>query len=347
MPKPNALALVAGIFAAILAPPVPIAPSAWAKANLIVPDGPRSGELWDSSLTPYIIEPLDNFGPDSDVNEQAIMKSAQTGFTLLAIAAIGHGIDCAPCRMMVVQPTDSALSDFNRDKLQPAIDASKSLARKVEPQTSRSGIGSTTYSKRYPGGSLTLALASSSADLRSKTIKNLIRDEIDEYPDDLDGQGDPLLISDGRQMSYLASGDWRKLDISTPTIKGGSKIEARFEAGDQRRWHVTCPHCRAAGGGPSEFVFEWGASLRYEREFPHNAFYAAPCCGAVIAALALALAYPFVVPALTSFLDILPVSLGPNFLLLLGLGVLSFALVVGGFGASLSVRSQLAHGAQA
>ena len=70
-------------------------------------------------------------------------------------------------------------------------------------------------------------------------------------------------------------------------------------------------------------------------------------CGAIIAAIALALAYPFVVPALTSFLDILPVSLGPNFLLLMGLGVLGFALIVGGFGASMSVRSQLAKGAHA
>src|SRR5438132_6332012 len=57
-------------------------------------------------------------------------------------------------------------------------------------------------------------------------------------------------------------------------------------------------------------------------------------CGAVIAAAALGGAYPFVVPALTKFLDILPVSVGPSFLLQMGLGILGFALVVGGFGAS-------------
>ncbi|HEV2249104.1 MAG TPA: permease-like cell division protein FtsX [Candidatus Limnocylindria bacterium] len=69
--------------------------------------------------------------------------------------------------------------------------------------------------------------------------------------------------------------------------------------------------------------------------------------GAVIAAAALGGAYPFVVPALTKFLDILPVSVGPAFLLQMGLGVLAFALLVGGFGASFSVRSQLAKGAHA
>jgi hypothetical protein len=76
-----------------LRPPVPLAPSAWAKANLIVPDGPGAGQVFDLSLTPYLAEPLDMLGPDSPVNEIAAMKSAQTGFTLLLIALIGYLVD--------------------------------------------------------------------------------------------------------------------------------------------------------------------------------------------------------------------------------------------------------------
>jgi phage terminase large subunit GpA-like protein len=166
-------------------------PSRWASENLVVPDGPHAGDPWNLELTPYIKEPLDFLGPDSGVNELAAMKSAQTGFTTLIIAAIGHSIDRDPCRIMVVQPTDAALSDFNRDKLQPAIDSTKVLSQKVAPQTSRSGEGSAVYTKKFPGGSISLCISTSAADLRSKTIKKLFRDEIDQYPDDLDGQGDP------------------------------------------------------------------------------------------------------------------------------------------------------------
>jgi phage terminase large subunit GpA-like protein len=274
----SALSVVALAMAKVLAPEALIAPSAWAAQNLTVPDGPRAGERWDPALTPYIIEPLDHFGPESGVNEQAVMKSAQTGFTTLAIAAAGHSIDRDPCRIMVIQPTDSALSDFNREKLQVAIDNSPALRRKVKPQVSRAGQGSTTYSKLFAKGSMTLTIASSAADLRSKSIKKLIRDEIDEYPDDLDGQGSPLQLSDGRLMAFLETGDWRKLDISTPTIKGASKIEQRFEAGDQRRWHVTCPGCA------DEFVFEFGSQFRFGDTWPHGAHYVAPCCGSVIQA---------------------------------------------------------------
>ncbi len=272
----SANAIVAGEWAKRIAPPPRDLPSQWATANLVVPDGPSAGDKWNPETTPYIIEPLDMLGPESPVNEVAVMKSAQTGFTTLMIAAIGHSIDRDPCRIMLVQPTDSALSEFNRDKLAPAIEGTKPLKAKVAEQTSRQSTGSTTYSKRFPGGSLTMGIASSAADLRSKTIKKLFRDEIDEYPDDLDGQGDPLAMSDARLTTFLASGAWKKLDVSTPTIMGASKIEKRFMAGDQRRWRVPCPKCEA------EFTFQFGPNFIYRKEWPFEAHYIAPCCGVII-----------------------------------------------------------------
>lgn len=274
----SALAVIGAALASVIQPPEQMAPSAWAAVNLTVPDGPRAGELWDPALTPYIVEPLDIVGPDGEANEIAVMKSAQTGFTTLMIAAVGHSIDRDPCRIMVVQPTDSALADFNREKLQVAIDGSESLKGKVADQASRSGRGSTTYTKRFPGGSVTLAIASSAADLRSKTIRKAYCDEIDQYPADLDGQGDPLAMVEARYLSFRATGDWRRIDVSTPTIKGESRIEKRYEAGDKRRWTVRCPDPDCGGS----FVLSWGKDFRFERSFPHQAHYIAPCCGTVI-----------------------------------------------------------------
>ncbi len=69
--------------------------------------------------------------------------------------------------------------------------------------------------------------------------------------------------------------------------------------------------------------------------------------GAVVALAVLAAAAGPVTAAMIGFLDILPVSLGSNFVVELGTGVLLFALIVGGTGASISVRSQLARGAHA
>ena len=294
LPLPSLLSLVARGLADVVEPKRPIAPSAWAARHLVLPDGEYAGQKLDLARTPHIVEPMDMLGPDSPVNEVGVMKSVQTAFTTMLLGLVGHRIDCEPCDMLIVQPTDGALNDFNSTKLNRMIEATEPLGgkpdgrggrirAKIFPQTSRSAAGSTTYEKKYPGGALNLALASSPADLRLKTIKVALCDEIDEYADDLDGQGDPLKLIAGRQEMFLASGTWKRAYVSTPTVKGVSKIEKVHEAGDKRRWHVECPHCRA------RFVFEWHApfdaatpGLKFDKSFPYQAHYVTPCCGSII-----------------------------------------------------------------
>jgi len=69
--------------------------------------------------------------------------------------------------------------------------------------------------------------------------------------------------------------------------------------------------------------------------------------GAIVALAVLVAASGPVTSAMIGFLDILPVSLGSNFVLQLAVGVLAFAVIVGGAGASFSVRSQLSRGVRA
>jgi phage terminase large subunit GpA-like protein len=274
--KNSARRVVAGALARVFSPPLPMKPSEWARQYLIVPDGPRKLEPWDASLTPYIDEPLDLTSTEAPENEFCVMKSAQTGFTTMLLAAAGHTIDRDKADTMIVQPTDGALSDFNSKKLQPCLEETKPTRELVAPQTSRTGAGSTTYEKKFGRYTLSLALASSSADLRSKSIQKAFEDEIDEYPEDLDGQGSPFGMIEARQEAFLKSGTWKRVKVSTPTIKGASPIDDAFEASDKRRWHVPCPHCA------HEFVLEFGPSFRFQKEWPFAAEYACPGCGAII-----------------------------------------------------------------
>jgi phage terminase large subunit GpA-like protein len=277
--KQSALAVMAAEAAALIEPPKKVLPAEWAAANLIVPDGPRANEKWDATLTPYVVEPLNNTGPDSPVNKEAIRKSAQTGFTVMAIAIVGSTIDTDPSGgILLVQPTDGALADFIADKLNPAIEQSAALKAKVKPQVSRSGEGSTTYLKRYPGGSMALAIANSTADLRSKTKRKIIKDEASEYPSDLDGQGSPHAMIEARYESFLDTGDWKEINISTPTVKGACYIDEQFNAGDQRYWHINCPGCG------NKFPLRFGPDFKFNAEYPYQAHYIAPCCGTVIEA---------------------------------------------------------------
>jgi phage terminase large subunit GpA-like protein len=273
----SAVALIAASLAAVIMPAEKLDAVEYAKKNMVVPDGPRAGDLWDDSLTPYIREPLLMTMLDSGHNEIAVRKSAQTGFTTLLLASVAHSIALDPCRMMIVQPTTNALAEFNREKLSVMVQSSPALREKVRDQTSRSGEGSTALAKRFPGGSLKLAIANSAADLRSSTIRKAFLDEVDEYPEDLDGQGDPFAMIEARQESFLASGDWFRAYISTPTVKGSSRIDTLFEAGDQRYWNMPCPGC----GAHFKFVFD-RKFFRFNDEFPHDPYYATPCCGTII-----------------------------------------------------------------
>lgn len=275
--KHSAVAVVAATLAAIIAPPEMLSPSAWAQKYLVVPDGPYAGDLWDATLTPHLIEPLDMMAPDSGVNQMAVRKSAQTGFSMMLIAGIGHMIDQDPSRAMLVQPTTGALTDFVKEKLNPAIDESIPLASKVRSQISRAGDASTADVKRYAGGSLFLSIANSAKDLRSKTVKRAYLDEVDEYPDDLDKQGDPMAMIAARQIAFLNSGDWLRVAVSTPTIKGASRIDKMFHTGDQRYWTMPCPGC----GSGFRFIFD-RKQFKFNDTFPHQAHYVTPCCGTII-----------------------------------------------------------------
>ncbi|WFS01603.1 phage terminase large subunit family protein [Rhizobium tumorigenes] len=275
--KRSALTIVASILAAAIMPPEQMSASTWARQNFVVPDGPGAGKLWSDALTPYITELLEMCSTDSGVNEIAVRKSAQSGFTTLILAAVGYIIATDPCRAMIVQPTTGALSEFNKEKLSIAIEQSPTLKALVKEQTSRAGDGSTALAKRFRGGSLKLAIASSAADLRSSTIKKAFLDEINEYPDDLDGQGDPFGMVEARQESFLMSGEWLRVYVSTPTIKGSSKIDDYFEGGDQRYWNMPCPGC----GEKFKFVFDRKHFI-FNDTYPHEAHYATPCCGSII-----------------------------------------------------------------
>lgn len=236
-------AILAAALAAGLMPPPVTAPSAWAAENIIVAEGPAAGQRWDPALTPYAPEILDCLDPDHPCNTVTVKKSAQVGLTLLGIAWIGYIADQAPSNAMVVFPTINGVKDYNRGKLQPTIDASPCLRGRIVEHTSRSARGSTALTKRFAGGSVVLTGANSSTDLRSKTIRFVDCEEIDEWPLDLAGQGDPMRMVDARQLAFHAKGGWKKLLQSTPTLRHISRIDRAFEEGDQRFWYVACPQC--------------------------------------------------------------------------------------------------------
>jgi phage terminase large subunit GpA-like protein len=115
--------------------------------------------------------------------------------------------------------------------------------------------------------------ANSAVGLRSMPARYLFMDEVDGYPGDVEGEGDPILLAERRSATFQRR---RKIFlVSTPTKKGLSRIQREFEASDQRYYHVPCPFC----GIKQPFVFK---NLYWPVGKPEEATYRCSGCEILI-----------------------------------------------------------------
>ena len=204
-----------------------------------------------SSRTPYVREIMDALSPSSRIQGIVVMKGTQLGFTELGNNWFGYVADVSPGPMMMIFPTSELAKDHSKQKLQPTIQETPRLKDKVKEHRTRDS-GNTIQTKEFPGGILFLSGSNSGAFFRSKSIRFLFLDDIDGFEHDIGGEGDPADLARKRTDTY---GNRKKImEVSTPTVKGISRIERSFLESDQRFYHVPCPHCgeyqRLLWGGP-------------------------------------------------------------------------------------------------
>jgi phage terminase large subunit GpA-like protein len=221
------------------APPPDILVSEWARRNRIFPKG-TSARPGPFRPEKFQIEMMDVVC-DPNVHEIVVKKSTQMGYSDAVLNnIIGFFIDVDPRPIMLVQPTIDNAKDYGKKRITPMIDSTPALKAKIRPATARRA-GNTLQLKEFPGGFLKLAGANSGTGLRSDPVPIVLLDETEGYPQDVDGEGDPVEIAKRRTDQFT---DFKIVEGSTPAKpKGFSRIEKRFEESDQRYFHVPCPFC--------------------------------------------------------------------------------------------------------
>lgn len=264
-------------------PPKPMSLSEWLGENLVLVDGDNAGRPWSIKGAPYLAEIADCLVDEHPCNLVAIRKSQQSGASILALGWCLYIADREPANTLYAAPSIDLLRDVNSGKLQPLIEAwHRRIGREViKKQVPRSGEGSSTYEKVFAGGRLWLANANSVTDLSSKTIKKGVKDELSKWQD-IEGADDPETLFFGRFTAFRRRRNYKILEISTPELDlgdperlGHCRIDRSFRAGDQRYWHVPCPHCGEV------FVHDF-KQFRIDVERPGRSFYPCPHCGSVI-----------------------------------------------------------------
>lgn len=223
---------------------------------------------WSTSRTPYLREIMDCLSPSVPVNDVIVAKGVQLGLTESGMNACGCYIDIDPCPIMYVMPTIELSKAISETRLDPMIENSPSLKKRVKPNRERDS-GNTKLVKKFPGGFLVLSGANSAASLRSRPVKVLILDETDAYPLNVDNEGSPILLAVKRTNNF---GSKKKIyKLSTPTIEGQSVIQNELDKTDKRYYFVPCPNC----GVYQDLKFE---QLKWEKGQYHTVKYECEAC---------------------------------------------------------------------
>jgi phage terminase large subunit GpA-like protein len=246
--------------------------STWADSHrMLSQKASAEAGRWRTERTPYLKGIMDEMSPSSPAQRIVFMAGAQVGKSETGNNWLGYVIHHAPGPMLLVQPTVDTAKRFSKQRLAPMIEETPILKERISENTSRDASNSM-MAKEFPGGVLIISGANSAAGLRSMPVRYLFLDEIDAYPLDVDGEGDPIQLAEKRTTTFAR----RKVYMcSTPTVKDISRIEREFLKSDQRRYYVPCPHC------DHKQWLQW-RNLKWDNDDPNTAAYACEECGTLI-----------------------------------------------------------------
>lgn len=257
-------------------PPPRLSLSAWADRFFVL-SAETAAEPGRWRSLPYQVEILNSI-TDPGITQVTVKKSARVGYSLCMSAAIAYYMAQDPSSILVVQPTVDDAKNFSKETIAPMLRDVPVLTRLVFRDVEEKGIGgrgkkdasSTLQHKAFPGGVLSLIGANSGAGFRRVSRRVVMFDEVDAYPPSAGDEGDQINLGMKRSEAFHN----RKIIAgSTPLIDGASRIDELFLAGDQRRYHVPCPHC-----GTMDFlVFDRNAArghvMRWDDNEPLSAYF--------------------------------------------------------------------------
>jgi len=254
-----------------LAPDPAISVGEWANAYRMLPASAAEPGRWRTSRTPYLADIMDALSPASPVERVVIMKSAQVGGSEAGLNFIGAIIHLWPGLTLHVSPTSESARRFVRSRLDPMLEATPELSSRIVTPGPRKS-GNSTFLKSYPGGMLAMVGANSGVGLRATPARFVILDEIDGFPRDAGGEGDPVQLAVARTATFR--GRRKILLISTPTIEGASRIASAYAETDQRKLFCPCLSC------DESFTPQW-EHVSWPEGKPGKAHLDCPVCGGI------------------------------------------------------------------
>lgn len=212
----------------------------WAERHRELRSGTNAPGPWHTALTPYLREIMDSLSEHSSVRQVTFIKSSGVGGTEAMYNWIGYIMHHLGNKdLLVVLPTLELRDRSFNPRLAKMLDESQALAGLVS-HASRNKANRGDLLEYGARSRIIKAGANSPDSLRSDHLPYVICDEVDAFPWDVGGEGDPMTLIENRQRTYTRAKTYL---VSTPTKEGASRISQQYERSDKRRYYVPCPHC--------------------------------------------------------------------------------------------------------
>lgn len=196
---------------------------------------PSTSAMFSYDQTPYLETPTAALSDIAGVCGVVVKSPAQIGKSTMIENFLAWIVEYDRANTMVILDTQKSAEKMSRGRIRPflrtrGINNPNSVKAK-DPDKSNSvvniGLGN--------GANLFLCSAKSPSDLRSTPSKYCAFDEVDAWPIELPGEGDPLQNAIQRMMRFRGM----YLITSTPTSYEG-RVNQNFLIGTQESWGCFC-----------------------------------------------------------------------------------------------------------
>lgn len=220
----------------------------WSDEHVQLPSYVAESGRWRTSRTPFLREIMQCLSPSHPCQKVFFMKCVQIGGTQIAVNWMGFVIARAPGAMLAFEPTKDLAKKLSEEKVEPMLDLTPCLKGLVKDARSRDS-GNNIFRKKFRGGFINFIGCNSAVGMRSTPARNVMIDEVDACPLDVNGEGHPVDLAEKRTATFSRR---KVFGLSTPLEAETSRIEQEYEAGSRGRYHVPCPFC-----GHSQHL-QWG-----------------------------------------------------------------------------------------
>lgn len=224
--------------AGVFKPPPKLKVSEWAEQNRILStESSREAGRYRTAVAPFQKDVQDSVHIPG-VERVTLMSAAQIMKSTVLENILGYFCSEDPCPIIQVWPTKDIAKEWSLDTLDPMIRDTKVLSALFDK--GEKSKTNKTLLKTFPGGTLSIIGARSASQLRRRRARILIFEEVDDYGKSVGEEGDPRLLLAERQQTFW---DSIILEASTTTNEGDSAIAASYDASNQQKYWVPCPHC--------------------------------------------------------------------------------------------------------